>query len=189
MVVWKVVDTAEALFHVDDYKDFVHIQSESALRNMALSYPYDPHAEGEVSLRGHTAQVAEHLKTEIQERLEQAGVSVQEARISHLAYAPEIAHAMLQRQQAGAVISARQMIVEGAVGMVEMALDPARPRGGPSSSTPTASHGSSATSSSSSAPTAARSRPSAPAAEPDPARGRRRPDSVAGPSPAPPVRL
>ena len=123
VVVWKVVDTAEALFHVDDYKDFVHIQSESALRNMALSYPYDPHAEGEVSLRGHTAQVANHLKAEIQERLEQAGVSVQEARISHLAYAPEIAHAMLQRQQAGAVISARQKIVEGAVGMVEMALD------------------------------------------------------------------
>jgi regulator of protease activity HflC (stomatin/prohibitin superfamily) len=123
VVVWRVVDTAEALFHVDDYINFVHVQSESALRNMALSYPYDPHVEGEISLRGHTAEVAEHLKTEIQDRLEQAGVQVMEARISHLAYAQEIAHAMLQRQQAGAVIAARQMIVEGAVGMVEMALE------------------------------------------------------------------
>jgi regulator of protease activity HflC (stomatin/prohibitin superfamily) len=123
VVVWRVVDTAEALFHVDDYKNFVHVQSESALRNMALSYPYDPHVEGEISLRSHTAEVAEHLKTEIQERLSQAGVEVLEARISHLAYAAEIAHAMLQRQQAGAVIAARQKIVEGAVGMVEMALE------------------------------------------------------------------
>ena len=98
------------------------MQSESALRNMALSYPYDAHAEGEISLRSHTAEIALHLKTEIQERLWQAGVEVLEARISHLAYAPEIAHAMLQRQQAGAVIAARQKIVEGAVGMVEMAL-------------------------------------------------------------------
>jgi regulator of protease activity HflC (stomatin/prohibitin superfamily) len=122
VVVWRVVDTAEALFHVDNYNDFVHVQSESALRNMALSYPYDAHVEGEVALRSHTAQVAEHLKTEIQERLSQAGVEVLEARISHLAYAPEIAHAMLQRQQASAVIAARQKIVEGAVGMVEMAL-------------------------------------------------------------------
>jgi len=123
VIVWKVVDTAEALFHVDDYDNFVHVQSESALRNMALSYPYDPHTEGEISLRSHTAEVAEHLKIEIQDRLEQAGVQVLEARISHLAYAPEIAHAMLQRQQAGAMISARQKIVEGAVGMVEMALE------------------------------------------------------------------
>jgi regulator of protease activity HflC (stomatin/prohibitin superfamily) len=123
VVVWRVVDTAEALFHVDDYNNFVHVQSESALRNMALSYPYDPHVEGEIALRSHTAEIAEHLKTEIQERLEQAGVEVLEARISHLAYAPEIAHAMLQRQQASAVIAARQKIVEGAVGMVEMALD------------------------------------------------------------------
>jgi regulator of protease activity HflC (stomatin/prohibitin superfamily) len=123
VVVWRVIDTAEALFHVDNYDNFVHVQSESALRNMALSYPYDPHVEGEVSLRSHTAQVAEHLKTEIQDRLSQAGVEVLEARISHLVYAPEIAHAMLQRQQAGAVIAARQMIVEGAVGMVEMALE------------------------------------------------------------------
>jgi regulator of protease activity HflC (stomatin/prohibitin superfamily) len=122
VVVWRVVDTAEALFHVDNYDNFVHVQSESALRNMALSYPYDAHADGEVSLRSHTAVVAQHLKTEIQERLLQAGVEVLEARISHLAYAPEIAHAMLQRQQASAVIAARQKIVEGAVGMVEMAL-------------------------------------------------------------------
>lgn len=123
VVVWRVVDTAEALFHVDDFNDFVHVQSEAALRNLALNYPYDPHVEGEVALRSHTAEVAEHLKTEIQERLVQAGVDVLEARISHLAYAPEIAHAMLQRQQASAVIAARQKIVEGAVGMVEMALD------------------------------------------------------------------
>jgi regulator of protease activity HflC (stomatin/prohibitin superfamily) len=122
VVVWRVVDSAEALFHVDNYDNFVHVQSESALRNMALSYPYDAHVDGEISLRSHTAQVAEHLKTEIQERLYQAGVQVLEARISHLAYAPEIAQAMLQRQQASAVIAARQKIVEGAVGMVEMAL-------------------------------------------------------------------
>jgi len=123
VVVWRVVDTAEALFHVDDFTDFVHVQSEAAIRNLALNYPYDPHVEGEVALRSHTAEVAEHLKVEIQERLVQAGVDVLEARISHLAYAPEIAHAMLQRQQASAVIAARQKIVEGAVGMVEMALD------------------------------------------------------------------
>jgi regulator of protease activity HflC (stomatin/prohibitin superfamily) len=122
VVVWRVVDTAEALFHVDNYDNFVHVQSESALRNMALSYPYDAHAEGEISLRSHTAEVAQHLKSEIQERLTQAGVEVMEARISHLAYAPEIAQAMLQRQQASAIIAARQKIVEGAVGMVEMAL-------------------------------------------------------------------
>ncbi|MEO6810683.1 MAG: SPFH domain-containing protein [Isosphaeraceae bacterium] len=123
VVVWRVVDSAEALFHVDDYGNFVHVQSESALRNMALSYPYDAHVEGEISLRSHTAEIAEHLKTEIQDRLAQAGVEVMEARISHLAYAPEIAHAMLQRQQASAVVAARQKIVEGAVGMVEMALE------------------------------------------------------------------
>ena len=123
VIVWKVVDSAEALFHVEDYNNFVHVQGESALRNMALSYPYDPGVEGEISLRGHTAEIAEHLKTEIQDRLEQAGVQVLEARISHLAYASEIAHAMLQRQQASAMIAARQKIVEGAVGMVEMALE------------------------------------------------------------------
>jgi regulator of protease activity HflC (stomatin/prohibitin superfamily) len=122
VVVWRVVDTAEALFHVDNYDNFVHVQSESAVRNMALSYPYDAHGEGDISLRSHTAEIAEHLKSEIQERLTKAGVEVMEARISHLAYAPEIAHAMLQRQQASAVIAARQKIVEGAVGMVEMAL-------------------------------------------------------------------
>lgn len=122
VIVWRVVDTAEALFHVDNYDNFVHVQSESALRTMALSYPYDAHVEGEIALRSHTAEIAEHLKIEVQERLAQAGVEVMEARISHLAYAPEIAHAMLQRQQASAVIAARQKIVEGAVGMVEMAL-------------------------------------------------------------------
>ena len=123
VVVWKVVDTAEALFNVDDYVNFVQVQSESALRNLATSYTYDAHDEAQMSLRGHTSAVAEHLKKEIQERLSRAGVEVIEARISHLAYAPEIAHAMLQRQQAGAIIAARQRIVEGAVGMVEMALD------------------------------------------------------------------
>lgn len=122
VVVWRVVDTAEAIFHVDDYRQFVQVQSEAALRNMATSYPYDSH-DDEVALRSHTAEIAEHLKTEIQDRLAQAGVEVLEARISHMAYAPEIAHAMLQRQQAGAVIAARQKIVEGAVGMVEMALE------------------------------------------------------------------
>jgi regulator of protease activity HflC (stomatin/prohibitin superfamily) len=122
VVVWRVVDSAEALFHVDNYDNFVHVQSEAALRNLALNYPYDAHMEGEIALRSHTAEIAEHLKTEIQDRLAQAGVDVLEARISHLAYAPEIAHAMLQRQQASAVIAARQKIVEGAVGMVEMAL-------------------------------------------------------------------
>jgi hypothetical protein len=123
VVVWKVVETAEASFEVDSYENFVHVQSEAALRNLATSYPYDSHDEKITSLRGQTAAVAEHLKTEIQDRLEKAGVQVIEARISHLAYAPEIAAAMLQRQQAGAIIAARQRIVEGAVGMVEMALE------------------------------------------------------------------
>jgi regulator of protease activity HflC (stomatin/prohibitin superfamily) len=123
VVVWQVVDTAEAVFQVDDYNNYVKVQSEAALRNLATSYVYDAHDENQMSLRGHTAAVAEHLKKEIQERLSRAGVEVIEARISHLAYAPEIAHAMLQRQQAGAIIAARQRIVEGAVGMVEMALD------------------------------------------------------------------
>jgi regulator of protease activity HflC (stomatin/prohibitin superfamily) len=122
VVVWKVVETAEAVFEVDDFENYVHVQSEAALRNLATSYPYDVHDEEHVSLRGHTAAVADHLKREIQERLAKAGVEVIEARISHLAYAPEIAAAMLQRQQAGAIIAARQRIVEGAVGMVEMAL-------------------------------------------------------------------
>ena len=123
VVVWKVVDTAEAIFEVDDYENYVHVQSESALRNMATSYPYDAHEETQLSLRGHTQAIADHLRQEIQERLSKAGVEVIEARISHLAYAAEIAAAMLQRQQAGAIIAARQRIVDGAVGMVEMALD------------------------------------------------------------------
>ncbi|HJU42475.1 MAG TPA: SPFH domain-containing protein [Vicinamibacterales bacterium] len=123
VVVWKVVDTAEAVFEVDDYEHYVKVQSEAALRNLATSYAYDAHDDQHVSLRGHTNAVADHLKREIQDRLIKAGVQVIEARISHLAYAPEIAAAMLQRQQAGAIIAARQRIVEGAVGMVEMALD------------------------------------------------------------------
>ncbi|MBK5296335.1 MAG: SPFH domain-containing protein [Vicinamibacteria bacterium] len=123
VVVWKVVDTAEALFEVDNYENYVHVQTESALRNMATSYPYDAHDEEKLSLRGHTASIADHLRKEIQERLSRAGVDVIEARITHLAYAPEIAAAMLQRQQAGAIIAARSRIVEGAVGMVEMALE------------------------------------------------------------------
>ena len=122
VVVWRVVETAEAMFEVDNYEHYVHVQSEAALRNAATSYPYDSHEEHVVSLRGSTAAVAEHLKIEVQQRLDKAGVEVLEARISHLAYAPEIAAAMLQRQQAGAIIAARQRIVEGAVGMVEMAL-------------------------------------------------------------------
>ncbi len=129
VVVWKVVDTAEAVFEVDDYQNFVHIQTESALRNLATGYPYDQHEDGEMALRSHTPEIAEGLKREIQERLARAGVQVTEARISHLAYAPEIAHAMLQRQQATAIIAARQKIVEGAVGMVEMALDLLSERG------------------------------------------------------------
>jgi len=123
VVVWKIFDSAEALFNVDDYENFVRVQSESALRNMATSYPYDAHVEHVLSLRGSTAEVAEKLKGEIQERLSKAGVEVIEARVSHLAYASEIASAMLRRQQANAIIAARQRIVEGAVGMVEMALD------------------------------------------------------------------
>jgi regulator of protease activity HflC (stomatin/prohibitin superfamily) len=122
VVVWSVADTAEAVFEVDDYINFVNIQSESALRNMAISYPYDQHEGNEVALRSHPQEVSLALKGEIQQRLEKAGVRVHEARISHLAYAPEIANAMLQRQQASAIISARSKIVDGAVGMVEMAL-------------------------------------------------------------------
>ncbi len=122
VVVWRVVDTAEACFNVNDYVDFVHVQSEAALRNLATGYPYDAHADGEKSLSSHTAEISEGLKVEIQDRLEKAGVEVLEARISHLAYAAEIAAAMLRRQQASAVVAARQQIVEGAVGMVEQAL-------------------------------------------------------------------
>jgi regulator of protease activity HflC (stomatin/prohibitin superfamily) len=123
VVVWRVVDSAEAIFEVDNFENYVHVQSEAAVRNLASSYTYDSHDDASVSLRSHTAVVADHLKREIQDRLSKAGVEVIEARISHLAYAPEIAAAMLQRQQAGAIIAARQRIVEGAVGMVEMALE------------------------------------------------------------------
>jgi regulator of protease activity HflC (stomatin/prohibitin superfamily) len=122
IVVWKVVDTAEACFQVDAYEQFVAIQSESAVRNLATQHPYDSHSDEKVSLRGHTATISDQLRQEIDQRLEKAGVEVLEARISHLAYAPEIAEAMLRRQQAGAIIAARTLIVEGAVGMVEMAL-------------------------------------------------------------------
>ena len=123
VVVWRVVDSAEAIFQVDNYDNFVHVQSEAALRNLATGHPYDAHIDGQLSLRGNTLEVAEQLKAEIQERLQKAGVEVLEARISHLAYAPEIANAMLRRQQASAVIAARAKIVEGAVSLVQMALD------------------------------------------------------------------
>jgi regulator of protease activity HflC (stomatin/prohibitin superfamily) len=129
VVVWQVVDTAEALFQVNDYEDFVHIQSESALRAMATSYPYDSHDTGALSLRSHGKEISDHLQKEIQERLAKAGVDVVEARITHLAFAPEIAQAMLQRQQASAIIAARTRIVEGAVTMVEMALEQLQSRG------------------------------------------------------------
>jgi len=122
VIVWEVSDTAEAVFQVDDYEDFVSIQSESALRNLATSYAYDHHEDNDISLRSDPAIISAALKTEVQERLEKAGVTVIESRISHLAYAPEIANAMLRRQQAMAIIAARRTIVEGAVGMVEMAL-------------------------------------------------------------------
>jgi hypothetical protein len=123
VVVWQVVDAAEAFFEVDDYTSYVKIQSESALRNMATSYPYDDMEEGTIALRSHTEEVTLRLLEELKGRLDKAGVDVKEARITHLAYAPEIASAMLQRQQAGAIIAARRQIVEGAVGMVNMALE------------------------------------------------------------------
>ncbi len=123
IVVWQVVETAEAMFEVDNYDNYVHVQSESALRSLATHYPYDAHAEGEKALSVHTDEIVEQIKAEIQGRLEKAGVKVLEARISHLAYSPEIAQVMLRRQQANAIIAARQRIVEGAVGMVDMALD------------------------------------------------------------------
>jgi regulator of protease activity HflC (stomatin/prohibitin superfamily) len=122
IVVWKVVDSAQASFEVDNYPEYVRVQGEAAVRTLASRYPYDAHDDAVLSLRGNTQQVAEHLQKEIEERVHLAGVKLLEARISHLAYAPEIAQAMLQRQQAGAIIAARQKIVEGAVGMVELAL-------------------------------------------------------------------
>jgi regulator of protease activity HflC (stomatin/prohibitin superfamily) len=129
IVVWQVVDTAEAVFMVDNYENFVHIQTESALRQMATSYPYDAHDGVSISLRGNGKEVNANLRDEVQDRLAKAGVEVIEARISHLAYAQEIAQAMLQRQQASAIVAARTRIVEGAVGMVELALDQLRERG------------------------------------------------------------
>jgi hypothetical protein len=123
IVVWRVTDTAEALFEVEDFENFVHVQAESALRNLATVHPYDAHIEDDISLRSNPMEIADQLRAQIQDRLGRAGVEVVEARISHLAYASEIANAMLRRQQANAVIAARTRIVEGAVSMVEMALE------------------------------------------------------------------
>ena len=129
VVVWKVVDSAEAVFEVDDYESFVQIQSEAALRNMATSYPYEAHGGEEIALRSHPQAIAENLREEVQDRLDKAGVEVIEARISHLAYAQEIASAMLKRQQAQAIVAARTQIVDGAVGMVKMALTELKAQG------------------------------------------------------------
>lgn len=123
VVVWQVVDTAEALFEVDDYENYVKVQSEAAVRALASTYPYDAHQPGEIALSSHAAEASKGLLDQVQDRLGKAGVEVREARISHLAYSPEIAGAMLQRQQATAIIAARYKIVEGAVGMVENALE------------------------------------------------------------------
>ncbi|MDP5314434.1 SPFH domain-containing protein [Streptomyces poriferorum] len=122
IVVWKVEDTAQALFEVDDFLEFVATQTEAAVRHIAIEYPYDAHDEGGLSLRGNAEEITEKLAVELTARVRAAGVRIIESRFSHLAYAPEIASAMLQRQQAGAVVAARQLIVEGAVGMVEMAV-------------------------------------------------------------------
>ena len=129
VVVWQVHDAAEAVFNVDNYENFLHVQSEAALRQMATSYPYDLQEEHKIALRSHSTEINQHLQEEIQERLARAGVTVLEARVSHLAYAPEIAQAMLQRQQAAAIIAARTRIVEGAVSMVHMALEQLAQRG------------------------------------------------------------
>lgn len=123
VVVWKVVDSAEAIFEVDNYENYVKVQCESAVRNLASAFPYDAHNDGQMSLRTNSAEVVAQLMSEIEQRLHKAGVAVIESRLSHLAYSPEIATVMLQRQQASAIIAARQKIVEGAVGMVEMALE------------------------------------------------------------------
>lgn len=123
VVIWRVVNTAKALFNVENYREFLSIQCDASLRNIAREYPYDtPGEESELSLRGSSQEVAGKLRREIQDKVEQAGLEILEARITHLSYAPEIAAAMLQRQQAAAIVDARQLIVEGAVGMVEMAL-------------------------------------------------------------------
>jgi len=129
VITWRVIDTAQAIFNVEAYAEFVTIQSEAALRNLATRFPYDAHDDEKIALRSHTDLIAEKLKLEVENRLAEVGVEVIEARISHLAYAQEIAQAMLQRQQAGAIIAARQLIVEGAVGMVEMALEHLESRG------------------------------------------------------------
>jgi regulator of protease activity HflC (stomatin/prohibitin superfamily) len=129
VIVWKVVDTAQAAFDVEQFPSFVQIQAETAMRNLAMHHPYDTHDDKTTSLRGNSELVAELLRKEVNDRIHTAGVEVIDARIAHLAYAPEIAQAMLQRQQAGAIIAARQRIVEGAVSMVEMALDQLAKRG------------------------------------------------------------
>ena len=129
VIVWEVVDAAAAVFNVDRYEDFIYTQSEAALRNLASRYRYDGREEDGFSLRGHLDEVADHLRREVQERMQQAGITIREARISHLAYAPEIAAAMLQRQQASAVVAARTFIVDAAVGMVEHALSELEKRG------------------------------------------------------------
>ena len=123
VVVWRVADTAEALFEVDDYEEFVKVQTEAAIRTLTTAYPYDAHQDGELSLRGNPHEVGEELQAGVQDRLHKAGIEVMDTRISHLAYAPEIANAMLRRQQASAIIDARTRIVDGAVSMVQMALD------------------------------------------------------------------
>ncbi|MFE5891363.1 SPFH domain-containing protein [Streptomyces sp. NPDC056462] len=122
VVVWKVEDTAQATFEVDDFLEFVSTQTEAAVRHIAIEYPYDAHDEGGLSLRGNAEEITEKLAAELHARVEAAGVQIIESRFTHLAYAPEIASAMLQRQQAGAVVAARRQIVDGAVGMVEAAL-------------------------------------------------------------------
>ena len=129
VLVWRVVDTAQAMFDVEDFATYVQIQAEAAVRNLAMHYPYDSHDDTVISLRGSSEQIAELLRKEVDARIRAAGCEVVDARIAHLAYAPEIAQAMLQRQQAGAIIAARQRIVEGAVTMVEMALAQLSQRG------------------------------------------------------------
>jgi regulator of protease activity HflC (stomatin/prohibitin superfamily) len=123
IIVWRVVDTAQAMFDVENFTSFVAVQAETSMRNIAMHHPYDSHDDGVTSLRGQSDLIAEQLRVEIDKRVRAAGVEILDARIAHLAYAPEIAQAMLQRQQAGAIIAARTRIVEGAVSMVEMALD------------------------------------------------------------------
>ena len=129
VIVWQVVDSAEAVYNVDDFESYVHIQSEAALRAMASSYPYDNDEADQIALRSHTQEVSHHLQQQIAERLARAGVEVIEARISHLAYASEIAQAMLQRQQANAVVAARTRIVYGAVSLVDLPLDELKKNG------------------------------------------------------------